>query len=279
MIISRESVLNKTKGRSGHPQDKDFHGEKWTNQTHRSTTDPDARLYSKSKGKGAFLSFMGHDLIDTKSRVILETQGTQATGTAEPESALKMVDDLETYIMPKDIQTLSADTGYGSGNFIADVLDRGIIPHIPLRADEKIEPIPTWKNKTNSAHIQAERDRKVREAKARNHARSISLTADYKLSRRLRKRSEHIFAEARQQHGMGRARYRGPASLNEQLNLVATVQNLKRLVSFIRRGKASMCALSVKDSGSSNSSYSLLTRTLIRLFCLFHSKTIRYASL
>ena len=88
--------------------------------------------------------------------------------------------------MPKDIQTLSADTGYGSGNFIADVLDRGIIPHIPLRADEKIEPIPTWKNKTNSAHIQAERDRKVREAKARNHARSISLTADYKLSRRLR---------------------------------------------------------------------------------------------
>ena len=99
-----------------------------------------------------------------------------------------MVDDLETYTMPKDIQTLSADTGYGSDNFIADVLDRGIIPHIPLRADEKIEPIPTWKNKTNLAHIQAERDRKVREAKARNHARSISLTADYKLSQRLRKR-------------------------------------------------------------------------------------------
>ena len=272
---------DKTKGRSGHPQDKDFHGEKWTNQTHRSTTDPDARLYSKSKGKGAFLWFMGHDLIDTKSRVILETQGTQATGTAEPESALKMADDLEAYTMPKDIQTLSADTGCGSGNFIADVLDRGIIPHIPLRADEKIEPIPAWKNKTNSAHIQAERDRKVREAKARNHARSISLTADCKLSRRLRKRSEHIFAEAKQQHGMGRARYRGLASLNEQLNLVAAVQNLKRLVSFIRRGKASMCALSVKDSAScsSNSSYSLLTRTLIRLFCLFHSKTIRYATL
>ena len=272
---------DKTKGRSGHPQDKDFHGEKWTNQTHRSTTDPDARLYSKSKGKGAFLWFMGHDLIDTKSRVILETQGTQATGTAEPESALKMADDLEAYTMPKDIQTLSADAGCGSGNFIADVLDRGIIPHIPLRADEKIEPIPAWKNKTNSAHIQAERDRKVREAKARNHARSISLTADCKLSRRLRKRSEHIFAEAKQQHGMGRARYRGLASLNEQLNLVAAVQNLKRLVSFIRRGKASMCALSVKDSAScsSNSSYSLLTRTLIRLFCLFHSKTIRYATL
>ena len=130
-------------------------------------------------------------------------------------------------------------------------------------------------------HIQAKRDRKVREAKARNHARSISLTADCKLSRRLRKRSEHIFAEAKQQHGMGRARYRGLASLNEQLNLVAAVQNLKRLVSFIRRGKASMCALSVKDSAScsSNSSYSLLTRTLIRLFCLFHSKTIRYATL
>ena len=266
--------------RSGHSHDKDFHGEKWTNQTHRSSTDPDARLYSKSKGTGASLWFMGHDLIDTKSRVILETQGTQATGTAETESALKMVDDFGVYTMPEDVRTLAADKGYGSGNFIADVLDRGIIPHIPLRSGEGIESIPTWKNKTNFAHIQAERDRKVREAKARNHARSISLTSDYKLSQRLRKRSEHIFAEAKQQHGMGRARYRGLASLNEQLNLVATVQNLKRLVSFIRRGKASICALSVQQtaSRSSNSSYSLLTRPSTRIFCLIYSKTIRYAT-
>ncbi len=264
--------------RSGHSHDKDFHGEKWTNQTHRSTTDPDALLYKKSKGTGASLSFMGHDLIDTKSRVILETQGTQAT--AEAESALKMVDDLEVYTMPEGIQTLTADTGYGSGGFIADILDWGITPHIPLRSGEEIEPIPTWKNKTNFAHIQAKRDKKVREAKARNYARSISLTSDYRLSQKLRKRSEHIFAEAKQQHGMGRARYRGLASLNEQLNLVATVQNLKRLVYFIRRRKASICALSVKDSAScsSNSFYSLLTRTLMRLFCLFHSKTIRYAT-
>ena len=266
--------------RSGHSHDKDFHGEKWTNQTHRSSTDPDARLYSKSKGTGASLWFMGHDLIDTKSRVILETQGTQATGTAETESALKMVDDLEVYTMPEGIQTLTADKGYGSGGFIADILDWGITPHIPLRSGEEIEPIPTWKNKTNFAHIQAKRDKKVREAKARNYARSISLTSDYRLSQKLRKRNEHIFAEAKQQHGMVRARYRGLVSLNEQLNLVATVQNLKRLVSFIRRGKASICALSVKDSAScsSNSSYSLLTRTLMRLLCLFHSKTIRYAT-
>ncbi len=191
-----------------------------------------------------------------------------------------MVDDLEVYTMPEGIQTLTADTGYGSGGFIADILDWGITPHIPLRSGEEIEPIPTWKNKTNFAHIQAKRDKKVREAKARNYARSISLTSDYRLSQKLRKRSEHIFAEAKQQHGMGQARYRGLASLNEQLNLVATVQNLKRLVSFIRRGKASICALSVKDSAScsSNSFYSLLTRTLMRLFCLFHSKTIRYAT-
>ena len=145
---------------------------------------------------------------------------------------------------------------------------------------KRLIPFLLGKKKTNFAHIQTEWDRKVREAKARNHARSISLTADYKLSQRLRKRSEHIFAEAKQQHGMGRARYRGLASLNEQLNLVATVQNLKRLVSFIRRGKASACALSVEESAScsSNSSYSLLTRTLMRLFCLSHSKTIRYAT-
>ncbi len=278
--IGFEGDKAQTVDRSDHPQDKDFRGEKWTNQTHCSITDPDALLYRKSKGKEASLSFTGHDLIDTKSRVILDTEGTQATGTAERESALKMVDDLEVYTIPEGIQTLTADKGYGSGGFIADILDRGITPHIPLRSGEEIEPIPTWKNKTNFAHIQAKRDRKVREAKARNHARSILSTSDYKVSQKFRKRSEHIFAEAKQQHGMGRARYRGLASLNEQLNLVATVQNLKRLVSFIRRGKASICALSVQESASrsSNSSYSLLTRPLMRIFCLFYSKTILYAS-
>jgi transposase len=221
---------------SEHPQDKDFHGERFSNETHRSTTDPDARLYKKSKGKEASLSFLGHNLLDTKSRVILDTKSTLADGNAEREAGLIMLDNLENIALSP--RTLAADTGYGSGDFIADLLDRGIIPHIPLRAGSQQESIPVWKNKTNSIRIQAKRDKKVREIKARNFARFIATTSQYKLSQKLRKRSEHIFAEAKQYHGMGRARYRGLEHLQDQLYLIASIQNLKRLVSFTGRKKA-----------------------------------------
>ena len=229
--------------------DKDFHGEHWTNQTHRSTTDPDARLYRKSHGKEASLSFLGHNLIDTKSRVILDTKAPHATGTAEREAALAMLDTIAGYTMPHCTpQILVADTGYGSSEFVADVIDRGIIPHIPLKADDAFEPIPTWKRRTTKAHIQAHRDKKVREAHARNYARSIAATPQFTLSQKLRKRSEHIFAEAKQQHGLRYARYRGLPKLQEQLYLTATVQNLKRLVAFLKRKKTNIQAQCTRKS-------------------------------
>jgi transposase len=234
-----------------HPQDRDFHGERFTNETHRSTTDPDARLYKKSKEKGASLSYIGNNLIDTKSRVILDTRATAATGTAEREAALDMIDTLEIYALSDKPATLGGDTGYGSGDFIADLLDRDIVPHIPLRAGSQPEPIPTWKNKTNFAHIQAKRDKKVREVKARNFARFIASTTDFKRSQKLRKRTEHLFAEAKQNHGMERARYRGIDPLQEQLYLTASVQNLKRLVSFMKRKKAAVLA-QLGENGSFN---------------------------
>jgi transposase len=231
-----------TSHQPSHPQDRDFHGKRFTNETHRSTTDPDSRLYKKSKGKEASLSYIGNDLIDTKSRVILDTKAALATGTAEREAALEMIDTLETYTLSCEPPTLAGDTGYGSGDFIANLLDRGITPHIPLRAGSQPEPIPTWKNRTNYAPIQAKRDKKAREVKARNFVRFISSTAQFKLSQKLRKRNEHLFAEAKQNHGMERARYRGLDPLQEQLYLTASIQNLKRLVSFMKRKKAAVQA-------------------------------------
>jgi len=258
-------TTDNTSHKPAHPQDKDFHGERFTNETHRSTTDPDARLYKKSKGKEASLSYIGHDLIDTKSRVILDTRATIATGTAEREAALAMVDTLETYTLSDEPSTLAGDTGYGSGDFISDLLDRGIVPHIPLRAGSQTEPIPTWKNKTNYAHIRAKRDKKIREVNARNFARFIATTADFKLSQILRKRNEHLFAEAKQNHGMDRARYRGLDSLQEQLYFTASVQNLKRLVSFMRRKRAAVQA--------SLSSLVSCHHTLSRNISVFHHTT------
>jgi transposase len=237
-----------------HPADKDFHGEKWSNDTHRSTTDQEAMLCKKSEGKGAELSYFGNEIIDTSSRVILDIKATYATGTAERESAVDMLDEVSTYLLPGNPAFLVADTKYGSGDFLADVLDRGIIPHIPLLASPKREPIPTWKRKTNNSKIQAQRVQRVREAKARNAARFIAHTDSYRRSQALRKRVEHSFAEGKQQHGLRRARYRGLVPLQEQLYCIASVQNLKRLVSFMNRKKkaASACATAVSDCRSSS---------------------------
>ena len=232
-----------------HPADKDFHGEKWSNDTHRSTTDPEAMLCKKSEEEGAELAYFGHEVIDTRSRVILDITATYATGTAEREAAVDMLDEVTSSVFPEAPAFLVADKKYGSGDFLADVLDRGIIPHIPLLASPEPEPIPTWKRQTNNPNIQAKRNQKVREAKARNAARFIAHTDSYRRSQALRKRSEHSFAEGKQQHGLGRARYRGLAPLQEQLYCIASVQNLKRLVSFMNRKKkaASACATAVSD--------------------------------
>jgi hypothetical protein len=186
--------------------------------------------------------------------VILDIKATYATGTAERESAVEMLDEVSTYLLPGNPAFLVTDTKYGSGDFLADVLDRGIIPHIPLLASPKREPIPTWKRKTNNPKIQAQRIQRVREAKARNAARFIAHTDSYRRSQALRKRVEHSFAEGKQQHGLRRARYRGLVPLQEQLYCIASVQNLKRLVSFMNRKKkaASACATAVSDCRSSS---------------------------
>jgi len=233
-----------------HPEDKDFHGEKWSNDTHHSTTDPEAKLCKKSRGKSAELSYFGHEVIDTPSRVIMDIQATYATGTAEREAALNMLDNLNDYILPGNAEVLVADKKYGSGDFLAEILDRDIIPHIPLLSSPELEPIPTWKRKTNDPKIQAQRDQKVREVHARNAARFIAQTKPYLHSQLLRKRSEHSFAEGKQLHGLGRARYRGLSPLQEQLYGIACVQNLKRLASFLKRTKkaASAKAAIVSDS-------------------------------
>lgn len=225
---------------AAHPQEKDFHGARWTNATHRSTTDPEARLYRKSSGQEASLSFLGHQLIDTHSRVILATKATPATGTAEREAALAMLDTLPGSVLSHEPPILAADTGYGASDFLAAVVDRGVIPHIPLLADPALEPIPTWQRRTKNVHRQAHRAKKVREAHARNYVRSLAATPQFPRSQHLRKRNEHLFAEAKEQHGMRRARHRGVRALQEQLYLTATVQNLKRLVAFLKKKKATI---------------------------------------
>jgi len=235
--------------------DKDFRGEKFSNETHRSTTDPDARLYKKAKGQSASLSYVGNVLIDTKSRVILATEVTQPSITTEIDAARSMIESLDGIGIRPIVETVAADTGFGSTEFVTDLIDSSIAPHIPLLAHSAFEPEPTWKNNTNNPERQAKRDEKVKQVRARNFVRLLSQTKDYQRSLSLRKRIEHIFAEAKICHGLDRARCRGIRAMREQLSMTASVQNIKRLVRFMKRCASNTGALLPKSVVLAQSTY------------------------
>jgi transposase len=242
-----EKDKKKSKDKSNNPQDKDFRGEKLSNKTHRSTTDPDARLYKKSKEKESSPSYIGNVAIDTQSRVILETEAIQPGVSDEKDAAQNMLNKLKKTDISKNIQTLTADSHYGSSKFIADVMEMGITPHIPLLSKKEREPLPTWKTKTNIPEHKKKRDEKIRLAQARNNARDLSETKEYKHSQKLRKHIEHTFAEAKVCHGLSRAKSRGVRAVNLQLILTAVVQNIKRLVKFLSKKSKNAAVLPSKN--------------------------------
>lgn len=215
------------------------HGVRISNRTHRSTTDPDARLYRKGNNRAARLCYMAHDLIDTKSRVILKRRASRASSTAEREVGLEMLDEVlekqEQLAIPRVPEILTADAAYGVGEFVADLLDRGVLPHVPLLAGEGKEEIPTWQRSTTNLDWKRKRAEKVRIAKARNRVRDCYGTRGYQVSRKLRTRSELGFAEGKNEHGLGRTRVRGLGRVDVHLQLKAVVQNLKRLAGHVRR--------------------------------------------
>jgi transposase len=103
----------------------DFRGERRSNQTHASTTDPEARLWRKGKGREAKLCFMGHSLMENRNGLLVDMCVTVATGHAEREAALEMVDAQEL----RD-GTLGADRGYDTADFVDSCRSRGITPHV-----------------------------------------------------------------------------------------------------------------------------------------------------
>lgn len=215
------------------------HGVKLSNQTHRSITDPDARLFRKGDQHSAKLRYLAHDLIDTKSRVILRRKVSLATGAAERDTALQMLDEVlekhEVLRLPKQPEILTADAGYGTGEFVADVLERGIAPHIPLLSSERPEPVSQYRRRTFDLDRERRRREKIRRAEACARVRALHQTTGYQVSRKLRVRSEHVFAEGKNEHGMRYARWRGLRRNQVQMGLIGIVQNLKRLASHLNR--------------------------------------------
>jgi len=106
----------------------DFRGEKRTNDTHASTTDPDARLYKKAKGQEAKLGFLGHVLMENRHGLVVQTRLTKATGTAEREAALEMVAAQRK--QKRGRVTLGSDKNYDTREHVAALRELQVTPHV-----------------------------------------------------------------------------------------------------------------------------------------------------
>ena len=157
----------------------DFHGQKRTNETHRSRVDPEAKLYRKGKGKEAKLSHMGHALNENRNGLIVGIAATEANGTAERAAALEMVDELQAKHGRKP-KTLGADKGYDSGEFYRELEQRSIEPHVPLVKEPR-----------DPAEVACKQRRPGVEARQRMKARAGG--DGYRLSQKCRKKIEEVF--------------------------------------------------------------------------------------
>ncbi|QKY71252.1 transposase [Lentibacillus amyloliquefaciens] len=180
----------------------DFHGKTFSNQTHRSTTDPDARLYKKSKGQEAHPRYLVHNLAAVRFQ--------------HPQT---------------HIQTLSGDKTYGTPAYLAYLISQGIIPLVSLRNHE-LEEIPTWQRKTHNPEQQRKRQEKADEVRTKNQAKQVQIDGKYQDIQNKRVQCEHGFAEAKTVHGLDRANSRGLDCMQEQALCTAIVQNLKKLSRF-----------------------------------------------
>lgn len=193
----------------------DFHGQKRTNETHFSRTDPEAKLYRKGLGKEAKLSHMGHALTENRHGLIMTITATEANGTAEREATMQMLDDLKG-THGRVPQTLGGDKGYDDGDFFQTLEDRTIEPHVPL-IKEPVDP----KTETHKARLPG--------ILARHRMKQRMQSKAYELSQRCRKKIEECFGWLKSVAGMRRSRTIGRWKLRQMLEVSAAAFNLVRM--------------------------------------------------
>jgi transposase len=175
----------------------DFHGETRSNETHSSTTDADALLARKGKGKEAKLSYAGHVLMENRNGLAVDVMVTQATGTAERDAALLMAEAI-----PGDHPgTVGADKNYDTKDFVAEARNVRATPHVAQN------------NKNRRSAI---------DGRTTRHA-------GYEISQRKRKRIEEIFGWMKTVGGMRKLRHRGLELVGWMFTLGAAAYNLVRI--------------------------------------------------
>jgi transposase len=187
----------------GRNAERNFHKEKRSNETHQSTTDPQARLYRKGDGQPAKLCYMGHALIENRNGLAVGGGVSQASGTAERETALALLDGRNR----RRRITLGADKSYDVEQFVHDLRDRWVTPHIAIDGHLSKTGIPrkTAVDGRTTRHI------------------------GYDISQRCRKRIEEVFGWIKSSAGLAKVKLRGRDRVDAAFTLALVAYNLIRL--------------------------------------------------
>src|ERR1700757_4897537 len=187
--------------------ERNFHGEKRKNDTHSSTTDPDARLFRKGAGKEAKLCHMGHLMTENRNGLIVDARVTEANGTAERKTALDMIKD-----NAKPGSTVGGDKNYDTAEFVAGCRKRGCTPHVS-------------QNNTNR--------RSAIDGRTTRHP-------GYRISTVKRKRIEEAFGWMKTVGGLRKTRHCGRALVEWFFVMTAAAYNLIRIPKILAAGGMSL---------------------------------------
>jgi transposase len=182
---------------AGKNPDVDFKGRTRSNDTHASTTDPDARLYKKSAGSASKLGYLGHVMTENRNGLVVDSELTLATGTAERDAALAMVGRL-----PAGSRiTVGGDKGYDAAEFVAEMRSMNATPHVS-------------QNDTNR--------RSAIDGRTTRHE-------GYRISQRKRKRIEEVFGWGKVVGTIRKVKVRGLARVSGLFTFAAAAYNLVRI--------------------------------------------------
>lgn len=182
-----------------------FRGEKRSNQTHQSHTDEEAMLARKSKNTAAVLAFSQHALMENRNGLLIDVRIAEASGTAERETALKMLDES---LPGTNRVTLAADKGYDTRGFIQGCRERNVTPHVAQN---------TSNNRTSAIDKRTTRQ------------------PGYVVSQRVRKKVEEIFGWQKTVGNFRKTRFRGKQRTQFAAYLVGAAYNLVRMVKLIQQ--------------------------------------------
>ena len=206
-LIEAWAGLKSFKKKGSRPQPPDdpgnptvnFHGERRSNATHASTTDPEARLSRKSQGHEAKLAYQGHVLMENRHGLVVDTCVSQATGIAERETAVAMATNLQPGA------TVGADKGYDTRGFVAALRSLGLTPHVAQNTTRRASAI---------------------DGRTTRHA-------GYGVSQHKRKRVEEVFGWVKTVALLRKTRHRGVRRVGWLFTLAAALYNLVRIRNVI----------------------------------------------